>query len=88
MLATDPLIADSPFAAMLFSDPNWTVTYTCRTIDGIEVYCEWSPSLIIPSWGTNGVVEAMLDIDGDIETRTAELQTDTDAKYLRIRIER
>jgi hypothetical protein len=78
---------DTWSSAMLFSDSNWTVTYTRRKIAGLEVYCEWLPSLTIPSWGTNGVVETDIEDDGEIETRTVAFPKDEDTQYLRIGIE-
>ncbi|VGO19381.1 glycosyl hydrolase [Pontiella sulfatireligans] len=87
ILATDPMVADSPITAMTFSDPNWIITYTRRKIDGISVYAEYSPELEPPNWGTTGFVEVVIGDDGEVETVAVLIAYDLDYKFIRLRVD-
>ncbi|MDF7824760.1 glycosyl hydrolase [Pontiellaceae bacterium B12227] len=87
ILATDPLVADSPITSMLFNDPNWITTYTRRKIDGISVYSEWSLELVPPDWDTIGLTEVKIGDDGEVETWAVLLPFAADQKYIRLRVE-
>jgi hypothetical protein len=86
ILATDPLVADSPITALEVSDPNFIMTYTRRIIAGIDVSAAWSPSLTDPEWGSTGLTESVIATLDDVETVEASVPVDTDEKYMRIEI--
>ncbi|VGO19380.1 hypothetical protein [Pontiella sulfatireligans] len=87
ILATDPLVSDSPITSMSFDDPNWIITYTRRVIDGVSVYAEFSPELPAPSWGTTGLTEVVIGGEGEVETVAVLLSCDLDYKFIRLRVE-
>lgn len=87
ILATDPLVADSPIISMSFDNPNWVIIYTRRKIGGISVYAEYSPELVSPSWGTTGFTEEVIGDDGEVETVAVRTAYDLDEKFIRLRVE-
>lgn len=87
ILATDPMVVDSPITSMSFDDPHWIITYTRRKIDGVSVYAEYSPELTDPSWGTAGIVyEGVIGTSGDVETVAVLIEYDLDYKFIRLRV--
>ncbi|MDF7824761.1 glycosyl hydrolase [Pontiellaceae bacterium B12227] len=87
ILATDPMVSDSPITAMWFDDPTWYITYTRRVIDGISVYAEYSPELTDPGWDTTGFTEVVIGSAGDVETVAVFLPYDLDEKFIRLRVD-
>ncbi|WP_372846178.1 glycosyl hydrolase, partial [Pontiella sp.] len=87
ILATDPLVADSPVKALDAGTANFVMTYTRRIVSGIAVRAAWSPSLSEPDWGTAGLTESVIGTVDGVETVEASVPIDADEKHLRIEIE-
>ena len=88
ILATDPLVADSPITTMWFADPTWYVIYTRRQIDGISVYAQHSPDLGATNWvdTVKPAQEQVLGTDNGVETVAVILPYDVDEKFIRLRV--
>ncbi|MDF7806468.1 glycosyl hydrolase [Pontiellaceae bacterium B12219] len=85
-LVTDPMVPDAPSMKISISDPNFTVIYNRRNVDGVMVRASWASSITSTEWRLDGdgMTESSTGITGDVETVSATLPLDEDQKFIRI----
>ncbi|MDB4332574.1 hypothetical protein N9969_02610 [Akkermansiaceae bacterium] len=84
-LGMDPTVVDSPYGEIVVRDTGFSVDFSRRKLDGVEVVLEWSSSLV-GQWSTDGVTETVMSDDGDFEGIRATVPMDADKKFVRIRV--
>ncbi len=88
-LVLDPLTDDKPVMELSTNNSNFVAVYQRRIDTGVSVYASWASALGYAEWqlGGDGMIEEVVDINGDIETVLVMISMDEDEKFIRIEVE-
>ena len=91
VLVLNPLIADSPplTGTLSPSGDEYVVEYFIRNVGNPFVRAAWSNDLSAGNWryDGDGLTETLLEMNGDIELRSATVPFDDDRKFIRLEVE-
>ncbi|MDB4419177.1 M60 family metallopeptidase [bacterium] len=84
VLGMNPIEFDSAFDELSVGAAGFSVNYSRRKLNGMDVILEWSANLQDP-WITDDIVEVVTD-NGAFDDVTATVPIDTNQKFLRFRV--
>uniref|UniRef100_UPI003564EE24 hypothetical protein n=1 Tax=Pontiella sp. TaxID=2837462 RepID=UPI003564EE24 len=88
-LMLDPLVADEPAVEITAGTSNLVAVYQRRINTGISVDAGWATALTTTVWRVagDGLTEAILETNDDVETVSATVAIDEAHKFIRIAVE-